>query len=77
MPRGTKSMRPRLCFLVRVMRTPFSRFLVCFFIFFPSVFQKKMEFKVLRGKGKGCERERRAFVFVFFFFWFRINLGAM
>ena len=26
MQRGIKSMRPRLCFLVRVMRTPFSEF---------------------------------------------------
>ena len=53
MPRGTKSMMPRLCFLVKVMRTQFSGFLDCFFIFFPSVFQKKMKFKVWRGEGKG------------------------
>ena len=45
---GTKSVKPRLCFLIRVMRTPFSGFLDRFFIFFPSVFQKKMKFRVWR-----------------------------
>ena len=53
MPRGTKSMRPRLCFLVRVMRTPFLGFLDCLFIFLPSVFQKQIEFRVWREEGRG------------------------
>ena len=55
MSRETKSVRHRLCFLVRVMRTPFSGFLYYFFIFLQLVFQKKIEFRFGEKEG-GCER---------------------
>ena len=58
-------MKPRLCFLVRVMKTLFLGFLDCFFIFLRPVFQKQIEFRVGKREGRGGVKEVSFFLFLF------------